>query len=699
MLDSDNKDEAPLVLKRALSVDLIPPRPPSRLAVPPRDDMRKVSCLFCGAPVRDDVWADWDWDDGKAREEVNPRPAAALLASSSDSPLTTASVDIKMKGILRHRPRSATHPERPFREAPQAVQDVVRRRGLDTPRGLSPTASNSQSHPRDFLCSPSIATSPFLGHGQRRGRSACSAQAVVSFCGAAGSDSIRRQHTSLTDDWYSHGSEARSEQLQEEGLSAVEASVLAELPPETRIDFRELCDPWEEIGSGQFGAVWKCVYHTVRESVAVKCIKDLAGPPQGCRKKDFVTEIRSAHLLRLHPSITSFYGWSLDDKSRVLMVTELCEESLFSRLRDRPLPWRELVFIMLDVAKGLLYMHSRTPPLVHLDIAARNVLLSFSGSAKLADLGLCKQEGSKPECFPVVSSAPELLVEGAVATRSCDVWSFGVFVWESVTRPLNDPYHWLRHDNDLSADFGRRVRASIVAGKRLRLPMLSCDVARFLLIMESCWLPLNERPSMSALFDLHLSPLLQQELPQSPIPPAVGKVIGRMSPASRRSPMSPGKGSTGIGPMSPTSGRSPSPRNAGAEKLLYPYEGMGNPQSVLETSQLGSIPTTGTISAPSMCWTTSAQTTVHHFRSNVGSEGLAGYQTSSFTVTDGEEGSGEEMGVIQASEVVQRKTKEQQRIEELQILTDLRVIQERNAGEAGERVQGKGGVAEFPSGL
>ena len=43
--------------------------------------------------------------------------------------------------------------------------------------------------------------------------------------------------------------------------------------------------------------------------------------------------------------------------------------------------------ILADVARELVYLHSRSPPVIHRDLSARNVLLNSAMVAKISDLG------------------------------------------------------------------------------------------------------------------------------------------------------------------------------------------------------------------------------------------------------------------------------------------------------------------------
>ena len=46
--------------------------------------------------------------------------------------------------------------------------------------------------------------------------------------------------------------------------------------------------------------------------------------------------------------------------------------------------------ILYDVANGLTYLHEQSPPIIHRDLSARNVLLNSAMVAKIADLGVAR---------------------------------------------------------------------------------------------------------------------------------------------------------------------------------------------------------------------------------------------------------------------------------------------------------------------
>ena len=115
-----------------------------------------------------------------------------------------------------------------------------------------------------------------------------------------------------------------------------------------------------------------------------------------------VKECQLMSTLR-HPNIVQFLGVCFLPGSRLpALVMERLLTSLHDLLDpetdlppppDAPRPFFPLNLkcsILHDVASGLTYLHERSPPIIHRDLSARNVLLNSGMVAKIADLGMAR---------------------------------------------------------------------------------------------------------------------------------------------------------------------------------------------------------------------------------------------------------------------------------------------------------------------
>ncbi|KAL4447908.1 hypothetical protein ABPG75_005127 [Micractinium tetrahymenae] len=166
-------------------------------------------------------------------------------------------------------------------------------------------------------------------------------------------------------------------------------------------------------------------------------------------------------LLQLsHQNVVSLRGVCLDGPRSGTLLLEYCEgRDLHSVLRLRAAGSDERLFswrrhgrrVARDVARALAYLHSQG--VVHMDIKSSNCMLSGTGAAKLADLGLARRQ-TKPAFsqLPPVGTfewaAPEVLAGGRNCTSAVDLYSFGVLLWEIVTgeRPVRGALRMPRPD-------------------------------------------------------------------------------------------------------------------------------------------------------------------------------------------------------------------------------------------------------------
>ena len=95
-----------------------------------------------------------------------------------------------------------------------------------------------------------------------------------------------------------------------------------------------------------------------------------------------------------HPNIVQFLGICFLEAQPTstanlpVLVMEMLQGSLDDLLENTPnIPLARKCSILQDVARGLVYLHSHNPVVIHRDLTARNVLLNSAMVAKIADMG------------------------------------------------------------------------------------------------------------------------------------------------------------------------------------------------------------------------------------------------------------------------------------------------------------------------
>ena len=222
----------------------------------------------------------------------------------------------------------------------------------------------------------------------------------------------------------------------------------------------------DKIGDGAYGEVFKAVWSG--KQVAAKRIRAVffEGDYDGSIRAAFLEKFKSEWELLSslkHPNIVQYYTVILPPTPETpIIVTELLSCDLAKHIRNsqsKPkVSFSEVVKIMLDVVEALQYLHSQKPPIVHRDLASKNVLLTKSLHAKIADLGLAKvfpHGAMYATAMPgtPVYAAPETYPKKmgrtqkgnkAIYTEKIDIFSFGALMLETIIghlpeRILPDP--------------------------------------------------------------------------------------------------------------------------------------------------------------------------------------------------------------------------------------------------------------------
>lgn len=224
------------------------------------------------------------------------------------------------------------------------------------------------------------------------------------------------------------------------------------------------------LGQGGMGQVFKAVHPMMGRDVAIKVLPQSKSTDAAI--EDFRREIRMQAQLD-HPHLVRANDAG-HDGNVYFLVTEFVEGTDLRRLVKTygKLTMQQAADIIRQAAEALAYVHERG--LVHRDVKPGNILVSPSGFAKLADLGLSGfLHEEDPRWGKIVGTAdylaPEQVRQAGSFSPLGDVYSLGCTFYYAVTgkvpfpggssrekirRHLEDtPWHPRRFNPDLSNDF------------------------------------------------------------------------------------------------------------------------------------------------------------------------------------------------------------------------------------------------------
>ena len=209
-----------------------------------------------------------------------------------------------------------------------------------------------------------------------------------------------------------------------------------------RFELDGVHDTGREVGHGSYAVVKELEFHRLK--CVGKKIHDIlfnsATPnEQAAMLERFAGECELLGGLH-HPCIVQFLGVCFEQGSPLpVLVMEYLHTTLSACLERYGVLPKEISYgILRDVALGLLHLHEHSPPIVHRDLSANNILLTSNINAKLSDLGVAKILNLTPARMTQTTQTkapgtpcympPEALIAKPKYTSKIDIYSYGVLI-------------------------------------------------------------------------------------------------------------------------------------------------------------------------------------------------------------------------------------------------------------------------------
>ncbi|CDW58779.1 Pkinase and PKK domain containing protein [Trichuris trichiura] len=211
------------------------------------------------------------------------------------------------------------------------------------------------------------------------------------------------------------------------------------------VDPHDIWDVVSDLGDGAFGKVQKVIHKENGTCAAAKAIELQSEEDidEYLVEIEILTQCHHKNVVRLYEVLTYFFSFY-----NILML-EFCGggavDSIMVEL-EKPLSEPQIRFVCHELCEALRFLHKCH--VIHRDLKAGNILLTFEGEVKLGDFGVsAKSSDSLHRRTTFIGTpywmAPEVMVCETFKEQpygsKCDIWSLGITLIELAE--MEPPYH------------------------------------------------------------------------------------------------------------------------------------------------------------------------------------------------------------------------------------------------------------------
>lgn len=192
----------------------------------------------------------------------------------------------------------------------------------------------------------------------------------------------------------------------------------------------------EKIGEGGMAVVYKAKDRLLNRYVAIKILR-----PEFAKDEKFLENFKKESQAAAglsHPNIVNVYDVGKEGNIHFIVMELIVGKSLSQVIEEKGrINYKEAISITSQVASALSLAHKNQ--IVHRDVKPHNILITESGTAKLADFGIARAvsketiaEGSDKIMGSVHYFSPEQ-ARGSYVDERSDIYSLGIVLFEMLT--------------------------------------------------------------------------------------------------------------------------------------------------------------------------------------------------------------------------------------------------------------------------